>query len=504
MRSPVVRGWWRSRIATWRPTTAEGYYAWAVWPLRCADAERIPWFDAAYHDRFVLHGAGYEARYLGGLDAKEHGIESDDYMTTEVLTGHPAMVPAAFGRGVRGRVGAWEPWNEPDIAVFSEDPADQVAALQKAAYLGFKAADPAATVLMVSLAHPPGAFIEAFLENETGPYFDVYNYHTYDPLGGYERRAAAHAEVRSRFGIAAKPVWVTEAGIPIKTPSGDLSPEEAARQAEFVPKSYVLSLAHGASRHFFFILPHYIEHGVQFGLLERDLEPGPGYASLAALASALGDAREPRELHGLPELVTGWLFSRGDGLLAAALWARAETALSLPPGVEARDLYGRALAKRADGLLPVAARVAYVIGKPESFQAWKPAETPQARGAGDAAFTVPHVLLRFAFPADRADKAKEAWRAAGDGTLAGELQVYNFSREEFAGSVRLSGAPGLSVEPAVRSVRVEADGRECIEVKLRWDAGEEIRRVKACAVRQGPPAGEEDRSSVAIARVREP
>ena len=25
----------------------------------CDDAERIPWFDAAHHDRFILHGAGY-------------------------------------------------------------------------------------------------------------------------------------------------------------------------------------------------------------------------------------------------------------------------------------------------------------------------------------------------------------------------------------------------------------------------------------------------------------
>ncbi len=77
-----------------------GEYAWAVWPIRCADSERVPWFDAAHHDRFVLHGAGYDPRYRGGLDAKEHGIYSDDYIATEVLTGHPAMVPAPFGRDV--------------------------------------------------------------------------------------------------------------------------------------------------------------------------------------------------------------------------------------------------------------------------------------------------------------------------------------------------------------------------------------------------------------------
>jgi len=69
-----------------------------VWPVKCADAERIPWLDVAYHDVFVGHGAGYSGRYVGGLDEREHGISSDDYIATEVLAGHPAMVAAAFSR----------------------------------------------------------------------------------------------------------------------------------------------------------------------------------------------------------------------------------------------------------------------------------------------------------------------------------------------------------------------------------------------------------------------
>ena len=82
------------------PPVGEGYYRWAVWDWPCADAERTPWFDAAHHDRFILHGAGYSSRYEGGLDGRLHGIYSDDYVATEVLTGHPAMVPHPFGRDV--------------------------------------------------------------------------------------------------------------------------------------------------------------------------------------------------------------------------------------------------------------------------------------------------------------------------------------------------------------------------------------------------------------------
>jgi hypothetical protein len=71
-----------------------------VWKIHCADAERIPWIDAAYHDRFVLHGAGYEDRYAAGLDLAAHGMYSDDYLATEMLTGHPAMVETPFSRDV--------------------------------------------------------------------------------------------------------------------------------------------------------------------------------------------------------------------------------------------------------------------------------------------------------------------------------------------------------------------------------------------------------------------
>ncbi|MEA1951100.1 MAG: hypothetical protein U9N87_06925, partial [Planctomycetota bacterium] len=48
----------------------------------------------------VGHGAGYPSRYEGGLNPRLHGIYSDDYMATEVLTGHPGMVSHAFSRDV--------------------------------------------------------------------------------------------------------------------------------------------------------------------------------------------------------------------------------------------------------------------------------------------------------------------------------------------------------------------------------------------------------------------
>ncbi len=68
--------------------------------LACQDWQRVPWYDAVLHDRFSLHGVGYSGRYQGGRSRAEHGIESDDYISAEILTGHALMIDnPGFGRG---------------------------------------------------------------------------------------------------------------------------------------------------------------------------------------------------------------------------------------------------------------------------------------------------------------------------------------------------------------------------------------------------------------------
>lgn len=58
----------------------------------CADWACVPWFDAVNHARFILHGVGYSNRYEGGRSREAHGIESDDYLSAELLTGHALMI----------------------------------------------------------------------------------------------------------------------------------------------------------------------------------------------------------------------------------------------------------------------------------------------------------------------------------------------------------------------------------------------------------------------------
>jgi hypothetical protein len=71
-------------------------------PVKCKNWSRVPWFDAVHHNTFSLHGVGYSNRYEAQRGRKLHGIESDDYITSEILTGHALMVD--WGSAKRGAV----------------------------------------------------------------------------------------------------------------------------------------------------------------------------------------------------------------------------------------------------------------------------------------------------------------------------------------------------------------------------------------------------------------
>jgi hypothetical protein len=67
--------------------------------LKCGDWERVPWGSAVTHTRFIQHGVGYSSRYQGGRSREVHGINSDDYMSMEALSGHALMTDAgSWGR----------------------------------------------------------------------------------------------------------------------------------------------------------------------------------------------------------------------------------------------------------------------------------------------------------------------------------------------------------------------------------------------------------------------
>ncbi len=226
-----------------------------------------------------------------------------------------------------GTVHAWEPWNEGNVATFGGHTTDEMCSYQKAAYLGFKAGDPNVLVCWnVSTAVPTHLHTNLVLLNETWPYFDTYNTHTYDWPDSYERLWRPVHEA-----ACGRPIWVTESdrGIQHATPEPwcDLSRENEIRKAEFMAQSYASSLFAGADRHFHFILGHYCEGGkIQFGLLRLDETPRPSYVALAAVGRFLAGARclGKWDIEGRPNAHVYVFQARPDGKLRDVLVAWAE------------------------------------------------------------------------------------------------------------------------------------------------------------------------------------
>lgn len=233
----------------------------------------------------------------------------------------------AMARRFRGTVHAWEPWNEGNVATFGGHTTDEMCSYQKAAYLGFKAGDPNVLVCWnVSTAVPTRLHTSLVLQNETWPYFDTYNIHTYDWPESYDPLRKPVYEA-----ACGRPIWVTESdrGIAYATPEPwcDLSREGEIRKAEFIAQSYATSLFAGAERHFHFILGHYCEGGkIQFGLLRLDETPRPSYVALAAVGRFLAGAKSLGRwtLDGTPDAHVYAFRARPDGKPCDVLVAWAE------------------------------------------------------------------------------------------------------------------------------------------------------------------------------------
>ncbi len=73
---------------------------------------KVPWFPVVWHDRMSLHGAGYSARFEGARGEDCHGIDSDDYISCEVMNGHSLMADCYNRDAYKAEAGILEPIDE--------------------------------------------------------------------------------------------------------------------------------------------------------------------------------------------------------------------------------------------------------------------------------------------------------------------------------------------------------------------------------------------------------
>lgn len=367
----------------------------------------------------------------------------------------------AFCKGMaerfHGRVQAWEPWNEGNAANFGGFTMDELCTLQKAAWLGFKAGDPSITVCWNPLGGINRATqVEELLRNETWPYFDVYSIHSYDWPHGFEGYWAD-----SRNGASGRPIWVTEGDRGMNadpaSAKGDFTPEMDRRKAEFVTQSYVRSLFSGASRHFHFILGHYMEgeNRVQFGLLRADHTPRPGYVALATLGRLLAEGRclGRFEVPEKPEVHVYAFRARPDGVERDVLVAWCEGEFDWPergrmsapwpipeslPVEAAFDYLGRPLEPRVPAELG-AAPVVLLLPAGSSDALKLRSVTGETRRTGEAS----PIVLQFDAPGIEpvvraVEWTQEAAYEFAPGTeVKGNLTVYNLGNAKASGTLQM-------------------------------------------------------------------
>jgi hypothetical protein len=333
----------------------------------------------------------------------------------------------------KNEVGAFEPWNEADIEMFGGHTGSEMASLQKAAFLGLKVGNPNVIACENVFAIRRPETLQDFAANNATAYFDTYNLHNYEKLENYPGVFAAH-----RANSGGKPIWVTETSVHAKW-SGDehykeLSEAALRTQSEQVTKTFVMSLHEGVQAIFYFMLPHYSEYRIQYGLLHPDLSPRAGYVALSAVGRLLADAKPLGRLK-TETGAQGYLFdAKPDGKKSKVLviWSEKETTFELPNLPEQSfDHLGRV--KTIDGkkLTLTNAPIYAVFDEKTRFDLIAPPKP--AKLVHDK----PGELVLQALPPEQiVDFKKSAYKIASGRTNEIPIFLYNFGTQTLRGKLK--------------------------------------------------------------------
>ena len=223
----------------------------------------------------------------------------------------------------------WEVYNEPNSPAFNtngstKDYADMV----RAAYEEVKKIDPGIKVGITVAAFDLHWLNQAIQDGAAG-HFDYICVHPYDSVGllfGSETsflrlRESVRKMLDSNRQRQDIEIWLTEIGL-----TTTAQPERLNRQAEALAKTYILGLAQGFEKTFWFeaVGPKYGD-GVH-AIIDRDMTPFPAYHALKAMTAALG--RNPHYLGwlNLGGNSYGFVFESPETGKTLALWAVGNTA----------------------------------------------------------------------------------------------------------------------------------------------------------------------------------
>ncbi|MHB1004050.1 MAG: hypothetical protein ACYC3S_00230 [Chloroflexota bacterium] len=227
------------------PMVAVMGFGWVKYQLKWSDEEPIQkghydWTDAdsrpddSYAWNYVVRDTALGLKVVLRVDS------TPNWANNNAGACAPPTNPSDYGdfmealsKFLRGRVAAYEIWNEPNLPgewCGRTPSAQDYVALLREAFRGVRAGDPNALVVSAGLATTAGgggavddlAFLRGMYQNGARSYFDVLGSHPYgfdnppeamDSTGyNFFRHAEKQREVMVQNGDAEKKVWATELG----------------------------------------------------------------------------------------------------------------------------------------------------------------------------------------------------------------------------------------------------------------------------------------------------
>lgn len=400
----------------------------------------------------------------------QSGDLRDIYETTKAAAKH-----------YKGKVAAWEIWNEPDIS-FGTVSAEEYSAYFKAAALGVEDSGADAYKLNAGMAERPVSrgddcsFFELALRNGIMRYSDAYTYHTY----GYSDMDSADAGITSRdnANFAAhkayaedKPMWVSEGGYGFYSTSSALSAAEQLTNARALVRVLSDSVAKGNDKHFWFILGQRQESTKRhFGMLNGNNEPNIAYSVYSNLTYQLGGASYKGEMLTTGSDVHGSLFTDGKKDIAV-MWSATDGTqytISNAEYVRIVDMVGNESVKRGvNGSLSVtlSKNPVYIIfedGCSERNYYRQEAAVQNIENGKIAA--ADRIVIRQ--KPESGTASKNYGYEVGTGGVQVVAEVYNFSDKAVTGTLSAETEGNFAVSDAGEELTIPAGGKETISMTL--------------------------------------
>jgi hypothetical protein len=363
----------------------------------------------------------------------------------------------------RDKVVAFEPWNEADVPDFGGHTGSEMAAMQKASWLGLKAGNPNVIACLNVFALHDQAKLTDLAENRAWPYFDTFNLHHYEAFARYPQLYADFRAVS-----AGRPLWVTECSLPVKWHGDPQAQEPTAEdlrvQSERMAITYALILHEKAEAVFYFILPHFVEGQTQFGLLRRDLTPRPSFLALAAVGRLLADAKPLGRVQTGNERIQAYLFqARPDGKASQVLvfWSEDKQSLALPkPPRACYDHLGRPLTVAGKLLVAGPAPTFALLASGTACALQPPPGSPPYLPGRPSP-----VVLQALMPESSLVLAKSSYTIAARGATRVPLFAYNFGEQKVRGTLQIDGPEGWELH-APAAVELLPGDRKEIELSV--------------------------------------